>query len=81
MPSVHAQAEAFHCAGAALADEVEGVEGIHDLAEEGIETLPLVVDNDESILSCFKSVEQLTQNRGLDYLGELSWDKTLSFGG
>lgn len=43
---------------------------IASLSEKGIETLSLVVDSDESILSCFHEVEQLTSGRGLDYLGE-----------
>ena len=38
------------------------------LAEQGIETLELVVDNDDSILAIHKKIESFTEGRGLDYL-------------
>jgi len=77
----HALARAFHARGLRVFATARTTKQIDDLAEQGIETLPLVVDNDASILSCFKSVEELTQGRGLDYLSELPGDKTFEFGG
>ncbi|KAH0831651.1 hypothetical protein AYO21_01850 [Fonsecaea monophora] len=64
----HALALAFHTRGLRVFATARTTGQIIDLSEKGIETLPLVVDDDSSILSCFKSVEELTDGRGLDYL-------------
>lgn len=69
----HALALSFRARGFRVFATARMTRQIDGLAERGIETLPLVVDNDESILSCFKAIEQLTEGRGLDYLGRLSW--------
>lgn len=41
---------------------------IADLAELGIETLSLVVDDQESVKACFVDVEKRLGDKGLDYL-------------
>jgi 1-acylglycerone phosphate reductase len=41
---------------------------IADLAEIGIETLSLVVDDQESVKACFADVEKRLGDKGLDYL-------------
>lgn len=41
---------------------------IADLAELGIETLSLVVDDVESVKACFADVELRLGDKGLDYL-------------
>ena len=41
---------------------------ISDLAEVGIETLSLVVDDSDSIKSCFAEVKTRLGDKGLDYL-------------
>ncbi|OCT50994.1 NADPH-dependent 1-acyldihydroxyacetone phosphate reductase [Cladophialophora carrionii] len=64
----HALALAFHARGLRVFATARTTTQISDLSLQGIETLPLVVDDDESILSCFRDVEQLTEGRGLDYL-------------
>ncbi|KIX93613.1 uncharacterized protein Z520_10791 [Fonsecaea multimorphosa CBS 102226] len=66
----HALALAFHARGLRVFATARTTGQIVDLSEKGIETLPLVVDDDDSILSCFREVELLTHGRGLDYLGE-----------
>jgi 1-acylglycerone phosphate reductase len=73
----HALALAFHAHGLRVFATARTTKQISDLTLQGIETLPLVVDNDESILSCFKDVEQLTEGRGLDYLGQY-WSQMAS---
>ena len=66
----HALAVVFHARGLRVFATARTTKQIESLAEQGIETLALVVDDDESILSCVKAVEELTEGRGLDYLGE-----------
>jgi 1-acylglycerone phosphate reductase len=41
---------------------------IADLAESGIETLSLVVDDQESVKACFADVQKRLGDKGLDYL-------------
>lgn len=41
---------------------------IQDLASTGIETLPLVVDDEDSVRLCFAEVERRLGEKGLDYL-------------
>ncbi|KAI5302456.1 Succinate--CoA ligase [ADP-forming] subunit beta, mitochondrial [Ascosphaera pollenicola] len=43
-------------------------ETISDLKEKGIDTLSLLVDNEESVKACFKEVSELLGGKGLDYL-------------
>ena len=66
----HALALSFHARGLRVFATARTARQISDLVEKGIETLPLVVDNDESILSSFRTIESLTEGRGLDYLGK-----------
>ncbi len=66
----HALALSFHARGLRVIATARTTKQISDLATKGLETLALVVDNDESILSCARAVEQLTEGHGLDYLGE-----------
>lgn len=65
----HALSLAFHSKGLRVFATARSTSQLTSLSEKGIETLPLVVDDDESILSCVASVEKLTGGRGLDYLG------------
>ncbi|EXJ90590.1 hypothetical protein A1O1_03693 [Capronia coronata CBS 617.96] len=64
----HALCLAFHAKGLRVFATARSTEQLISLSEKGIETLPLVVDDDKSILSCAASIEQLTGGRGLDYL-------------
>jgi 1-acylglycerone phosphate reductase len=41
---------------------------IDDLAALGIETLDLVVDDEESVKSCYSEVEKKLGEKGLDFL-------------
>lgn len=41
---------------------------ISDLADIGIETLSLTVDDPENVKSCFTEVEKRLGDKGLDYL-------------
>lgn len=65
----HSLALAFHARGLRVFATARSTEQLYSLSEKGIETLSLVVDNDESIQSCKSAVEELTNGRGLDYLG------------
>ncbi|KAJ9641236.1 NADPH-dependent 1-acyl dihydroxyacetone phosphate reductase [Knufia peltigerae] len=64
----HSLALAFHERGLRVFATARKTEQLTSLSEKGIETLSLVVDNDESIVSCKEAVERLTEGRGLDYL-------------
>lgn len=66
----HALALAFHARGLRVFATARSTDQLTTLSEKGIETLSLVVDKDESILSCLSAVEELTHGRGLDYLGQ-----------
>jgi 1-acylglycerone phosphate reductase len=68
----HALAVGFHARGLRVFATARRTEQLSSLSENGIEILPLVVDNDDSILACKASIEKLTKGRGLDYLGESS---------
>jgi 1-acylglycerone phosphate reductase len=63
-----ALAVAFHTRGLRVFATARTTQQIVELEERGIETLPLTVDSDDSILACLKAVEAKTQGRGLDYL-------------
>jgi len=41
---------------------------IADLADAGVETLSLVVDDRESVKACFADVKKRLGDKGLDYL-------------
>ena len=43
-------------------------ETLTDLEAKGIETLSLVVDDEESVKACFQEVEKRVGEKGLDYL-------------
>ncbi|KIW19804.1 hypothetical protein PV08_00379 [Exophiala spinifera] len=64
----HSLALEFHARGLRVLATARKTEQLTSLSEKGIETLSLVVDNDESIVSCREAVERLTKGRGLDYL-------------
>ena len=66
----NALARAFHARGLRVFATARSTQQLVDLSEQGIETLPLVVDDDGSILLCLETVEKLTGGHGLDYLGE-----------
>jgi 1-acylglycerone phosphate reductase len=66
----HSLALSFHARGLRVFATARSTERLVTLADKGIETLPLVVDNDESILSCLSTIEKLTEGRGLDYLSK-----------
>lgn len=65
----HSLALSFHKRGFRVFATARSLEQLTTLAEQGIETLVLVVDDDESILRTVKAVEDLTGDRGLDFLG------------
>lgn len=65
----HSLALSFHKRGFRVFATARSLEQLTTLAEQGIETLVLVVDDDESILRTVKAVENLTGDRGLDFLG------------
>ena len=44
------------------------VGAIDSLNEQGIETLGLIVDDEESVRSCYTHVDMLLDGRGLDFL-------------
>ncbi|KEF59297.1 oxidoreductase [Exophiala aquamarina CBS 119918] len=58
----------FHKRGFRVFATARSLAQLTGLADQGIETLELVVDNDESILATHLAVENLTQGRGLDFL-------------
>lgn len=68
----HALAITFHARGLRVIATARRTEQLSSLSEKDIETLSLVVDNDDSILECKATIEKLTNGRGLDYLGESS---------
>ncbi|KAI1627844.1 short chain dehydrogenase/reductase [Exophiala viscosa] len=64
----HSLALGFHARGLRVFATARKTEQLSTLSENGIETLSLVVDNDESIQSCKTALEKLTNGQGLDYL-------------
>jgi 1-acylglycerone phosphate reductase len=68
----HSLALCFHKRGFRVFATARSLTQLTALADQGIETLELVVDNDESILSTHQTIERLTKGRGLDFLGNLS---------
>ncbi|KAF7712080.1 Short-chain dehydrogenase/reductase (SDR) family protein [Penicillium ucsense] len=61
-------AREFHQKGLRVFATARQAETISDLAELGIETLSLVVDDQESAKSCFADVQKRLGDKGLDYL-------------
>lgn len=61
-------ARAFHERGFRVFATARKAESIDELKAKGIETLSLVVDDDESIQACYKQVRKLLGGKGLDYL-------------
>ena len=64
----HSLALSFHKRGFRVFATARSLEQLTTLAEQGIETLVLVVDDDDSILKMVKTIENLTGGRGLDFL-------------
>ncbi|KAJ5222590.1 uncharacterized protein N7469_008830 [Penicillium citrinum] len=61
-------AREFHRNGLRVLATAREATTIADLAELGIETLSLVVDDEESVKECFHDVEARLGDKGLDYL-------------
>lgn len=61
-------AREFHRHGLRVLATAREATTIADLAELGIETLSLVVDDAESVKACFADVETRLGDKGLDYL-------------
>ena len=64
----HSLALGFHKRGFRVFATARSLTQLTALADRGIETLELVVDNDESIMSAHQAIERLTEGRGLDFL-------------
>lgn len=73
----HSLALEFHKRGFRVFATARSLTQLTELAEHGIETLELVVDNDESILSMQQVIEKLTEGHGLDFLGKSSRSITM----
>lgn len=61
-------AREFHRNGLRVFATARQAATIADLADSGIETLSLVVDDQESIKACFAEVQTRLGDKGLDYL-------------
>jgi len=64
----HALAREFHRNGLRVFATARKRQDIADLEDEGIETWSLVVDDDESVKSCFAEIKARLKEKGLDYL-------------
>ncbi|OJD09784.1 hypothetical protein ACJ73_10092, partial [Blastomyces percursus] len=64
----HSLAREFHRNGLRVFATARDRRSITNLAEQGIETLSLVVDNEESRKACRAEIELLLKGKGLDYL-------------
>jgi 1-acylglycerone phosphate reductase len=64
----HSLALAFHARGLRVFATARKTGQLTSLAEKGIETLAMVVDDDESVVQCLDAVQTRTGGR-LDYLG------------
>lgn len=73
----HSLALSFHKRGFRVFATARSLTQLTELADQGIETLELVVDNDESILSTHQTIEKLTHGRGLDFLGKSTWTEAM----
>ncbi|KAJ6080003.1 hypothetical protein N7467_009756 [Penicillium canescens] len=61
-------AREFHRNGLRVLATARDASSLSDLAELGIETLSLVVDDPENVKACFADVEKRLGDKGLDYL-------------
>jgi 1-acylglycerone phosphate reductase len=61
-------AREFHRQGLRVFATARNATTISDLADVGIETLSLVVDDTDSVKSCFTDVASRLGDKGLDYL-------------
>lgn len=61
-------AREFHRSGLRVLATARDAANVADLADLGIETLSLVVDDLESVKACFADVETRLGDKGLDYL-------------
>jgi 1-acylglycerone phosphate reductase len=61
-------AREFHRKGLRVLATARDAASIADLAELGLETLSLVVDDSESVKACFADVKARLGDKGLDYL-------------
>ncbi|OXV11844.1 hypothetical protein Egran_00395 [Elaphomyces granulatus] len=68
----HALAREFHRNGLRVFATARKRQDIADLEDEGIETWSLVVDDDESVKSCYAEIKTRLKEKGLDYLGSKS---------
>lgn len=64
----NALAREFHRKGLRVLASARSTEAISDLADIGIETLKLVVDDPESIKACHAEIQTRLGDKGLDYL-------------
>jgi len=64
----HALAREFHRNGLRVFATARKRQDIADLEDEGIETGSLVVDDDESVKSCYAEIKTRLKEKGLDYL-------------
>ncbi|KAJ5747979.1 uncharacterized protein N7511_009675 [Penicillium nucicola] len=67
-------AREFHRNGLRVLATARDASSISDLAELGIETLSLTVDDSESVKACFADVEKRLGDKGLDYLVNNAFD-------
>lgn len=61
-------AREFHRHGLRVLATARDASSVSDLAELGIETLSLTVDDLENVKACFADVEKRLGDKGLDYL-------------
>ncbi|KAF9892371.1 hypothetical protein FE257_002148 [Aspergillus nanangensis] len=61
-------AREFHRHGLRVFATARDAKAIEDLASIGVETLSLVVDDENSVRLCYEKVEKLLDGKGLDYL-------------
>ncbi|KAL1845734.1 NADPH-dependent 1-acyl dihydroxyacetone phosphate reductase [Paecilomyces lecythidis] len=64
----HSLALEFHKNGLRVFATARSRETLADLEAKGIETLSLVVDDEESVKACFEEVQRRVGEKGLDYL-------------
>ncbi|KAJ9194352.1 hypothetical protein DTO164E3_5330 [Paecilomyces variotii] len=64
----HSLALEFHKNGLRVFATARNRDTLTDLEAKGIETLSLVVDDEESVKACFEEVEKRVGEKGLDYL-------------
>ena len=64
----NALAREFHRNGLRVFATARKCQDIADLEDEGIETGSLVVDDDESVKSCYAEIKARLKEKGLDYL-------------